>query len=226
MDHELIGTPDYGLVRVHLDPGDEVEAEAGAMVGMSDSVEMETSSKGGIVQSAKRSMLGGESFFINTFTVHSEPGVLELAPGQPGDVLHLRMEQPLAITRGGFLAGETTVDVDSDFGGFKGFFSGMGFGLLRAEGAGDLFLASFGGIRSVDVGPSGEYVVDTGHILAFEDSLDYEVETVGGWKPTLLSGEGLTCRFRGSGTVWVQTRNAPSFASWIHPFRPVESDDD
>ncbi|MGM0381599.1 MAG: TIGR00266 family protein [bacterium] len=224
MEHELIGSPDYGLVRLTINPGEEVKAEAGAMVGMSEAVNMETGLDGGVFASAKRSVLGGESMFINTFTAEEQPGRLELAPGQPGDVIHLELEQSCGITRGGFMALGPGVEIDPEFGGFKGFFSGLGFGMLRATGSGSLFLASFGGIRPVEV--SGEYVVDTGHILAFEESLQFNVETVGGWKPTLLSGEGLVCRFKGNGKVYVQTRNAPSFASWAHPFREVESSDE
>ncbi len=224
MDYELIGTPDYGMVRVHLTRGDEVQAETGAMVGMDSSVEMETSMKGGFMESAKRSVMGGESFFLNTFTAPNGSGRVELASGLPGDVLHLELGGPHGVTRGAFLAADTSVNVDSQVSGFQGFFSGLGFGMLRASGSGDLYLTSFGGIREVDV--DDEYVVDTGHILAFEDRLDFNVETVGGWKPTLLSGEGLVCRFRGEGTVYVQTRNTPSFASWLHPFRPVQTDDE
>lgn len=224
MRYERIGTPDYGMVRVHLATGDEVQAEVGAMVGMDDAVEMETSMKGGFMQSAKRSVMGGESFFLNTFRAPRGGGQVELAAGLPGDVLALQVDEPYGVTRGAFLASDTAVDVDSQFGGFQGFFSGLGFGMLRASGTGDLYLSAFGGVREVDV--TDEYVVDTGHILAFEEHLDFNVETVGGWKPTLLSGEGLVCRFRGEGTVYVQTRNAPSFASWLHPFRRVQSDDD
>lgn len=224
MRYELIGTPDYGMVRVHLATGDEVQAEAGAMVGMDDSVEMETSMKGGFMESARRSVMGGESFFLNTFRSPRGGGQVELAAGLPGDVLALTVDEPYGVTRGAFLASDTSVAVNSQFGGFQGFFSGLGFGMLRASGSGDLYLSSFGGIREVHV--ADEYVVDTGHILAFEESLNFNLETVGGWKPTLLSGEGLVCRFHGTGTVYVQTRSAPSFASWLHPFRPVKSDND
>lgn len=226
MRYELIGTPDYGMVRVHLAHGDEVQAEAGAMVGMDESVEMETSMKGGLMESATRSVMGGESFFLNTFTAPRGSGSVELASGHPGDVLHLDLDRPHGITRGAFLASDTEVAVESQLGGLQGFFSGLGFGMLKASGSGDLYLTAFGGIREVELSGAGDYVVDTGHILAFEDRLDFNIETVGGWKPTLLSGEGLVCRFRGTGTVYVQTRNAPSFASWLHPYRPVESSDE
>lgn len=225
MRYEQIGSPDYGMVRVHLATGDEVQAEAGAMVGVDDSVEMETSMKDGFMASARRSVMGGESFFLNTFRALNEGGRVELAAGLPGDVIELEVDgQPHGITRGAFLASDTSVDVNAQFGGFQGFFSGLGFGMLRASGSGSLYLSSFGGIREVHV--IDEYVVDTGHILAFEETLDFSVETIGGWKPTLLSGEGLIARFHGSGTIYVQTHNALSFASWLHPFRPVQSEND
>ncbi len=100
-------------------------------------------------------------------------------------------------------------------------FSGEGLFFLKASGTGELFFSSFGAIHKVQV--QGEYIVDTGHIVAFEPSLSFKLEKVGGLKSLFLSGEGLVCRFSGSGTLYVQTRNQNSFAAWANQFRRVQT---
>ena len=101
----------------------------------------------------------------------------------------------------------------------KGFFSGQRLFLIRASGTGDLWFNTFGALVPVDV--DGEYVVDTGHIVAFTEGLDYRVASVGGYKSLFFSGEGLVCRFSGRGRVWIQTRRIGAFASWVFPFWPI-----
>ena len=75
----------------------------------------------------------------------------------------------------------------------------------------------------LEIEVDGNYVVDTGHIVAFTDGLEYSVGKVGGYKSLFFSGEGLVCKFSGRGRLWLQTRQLGAFASWIHPFRPVKS---
>jgi uncharacterized protein (AIM24 family) len=79
-------------------------------------------------------------------------------------------------------------------------------------------LSSFGGIIEIDV--TGEYVVDTGNIVAFTDGLNYNVTKVGGYKSLFFSREGFVCRFSGQGRVWIQTRKVGPLVSWVWPFRP------
>ncbi len=119
------------------------------------------------------------------------------------------------------------MDLDTQFQGFKGFFSGESLFLLRASGTGDFWFSSYGAILEIPV--EGDYVVDTGYIVAFEDSLNYNVELMGGLsfrslKTGILGGEGLVCRFTGSGRLWVQSRNLYKLINFLNPFRPVKSD--
>ncbi len=99
--------------------------------------------------------------------------------------------------------------------------------LLKATGEGDVFFNSYGAILSVDV--TDEYIVDTGYIVAFEDTLDYNVSVLPGLrggsklKTLFFGGEGLVCRFSGQGRVWIQTRHVQSFLSWVNAFRPTKS---
>ncbi|MGQ4555449.1 TIGR00266 family protein [Halobellus sp. GM3] len=222
MDHDIEYQPSFALLTVSLDAGESIRAEAGAMVAHDATVEIETAATGGFLSSIKRS-LGGESFFQNTFEA-TAAGEVQFAPPLPGDVTHLDLRgETVYVQSGSYLAGATDLDVDTEFGGGKTFFGGEGLFLLRVRGSGPLFLSSYGAIHAVDVAAESPFVVDTGHIVAFEESLTYSVRRVGGLKSTLTSGEGLVCEFSGDGTVWLQSRSPDAFVAWLTPQLPTQS---
>jgi uncharacterized protein (TIGR00266 family) len=173
-------------------------------------------------------MLGGESLFLSEFTARGKAGKLYLSPGVPGDICHYRLEdgKGLMVQSSGFVASSPTVDLNTKFQGFKGFFSGESLFLVKTTGTGDLWFSSYGAIIEVPV--QGNYVVDTGYIVAFEDSLEYSVEMLGGLsfkglRTGILGGEGFVCRFSGEGRVWIQSRQVYNLVNFINPFRPVKS---
>jgi uncharacterized protein (TIGR00266 family) len=143
---------------------------------------------------------------------------LGLAPPYQGDITAIKLSGRIYAQSGAFLASSPTINIDIKWGGAKTFFAGEGLFLLRLEGSGDLFLSAFGGIEMLDV--DGKLAVDTGHIVAFEDSLDFRVRPVGGLKATLLSGEGLIAEFSGRGRVWIQTRSISEYIGWISSLLP------
>lgn len=222
MRHEILNKPDYASLHVFLDEGESVVTEAGAMMAMDPRLKMETNMKGGMFAAAKRA-LGGESVFLNTYTATGPDQRIDIAPSAPGDLIHLDMDGSRSVTvqRGSYCASTLGVTVDSKWGGAKGFFAGEGLVMLKCTGAGDLWLSSYGAIHEVDV--DGGYTVDTSHIVAFEDTLTYSIRKSGGMKSLFLSGEGLVCAFEGRGRLWIQTRNAPALAGFLHPFRRVAS---
>jgi uncharacterized protein (TIGR00266 family) len=225
MQHALLQKPDFAMVRIVFDqPGEQMLVESSAMVAKDGGVDMKTQMKGGLLAAAKRKMLGGESIFQNTFTATGPGQRLFVAPGAEGDVEVVNLDgyTPIMLSSGAFLCSVPTVQLDTKWGGAKGFFSGMGMFLLRCMGAGPLFFGAYGGVHAVDVGPAG-YVCDTNHIIGFTGGLQYQVTKVGGLKSLLLSGEGLVARFSGQGRLWISTRNPGSLASFLHPFRRVES---
>ena len=222
MRHEVKYGPAYALALVGLDPGESIQAEAGAMVSMSSTIEMETSTRGGMLSGLRRSVLGGESFFINTFRA-TEAGEVTLAPPLPGDIVALELSgQTLLVQSGSFLAATEGVDVDTKWGGAKSFFSSEGLFLLRCTGQGTIWVSSYGAIHPIDLGVGEPYVVDTGHMVAFDDSVQYDVGRSGGWKSTLFSGEGLVVRLTGPGRFFMQTRSEDSFLSWLLPKIPKQ----
>ena len=210
--------PAYSLAIVDLDAGESVQAESGAMVSMTGNIAIETAMKGGLLGAVKRKILGGESLFANTYTAQGAPGQITLAPSLPGDVGTLTLQgETMFIQSGSDLAGSASIDLDTQWGGARSFFGSEGLFLLRASGHGEVILSSYGAIHKVMIGSGQPYRVDTGHVVAFGQGLEFQVERVGGWKSTLLSGEGLVCTFRGSGPLYLQTRSTQAFLSWLIP---------
>ena len=217
--------PSYSLLTISLDPGESIKAEPGAMVAQKG-VEMKTGmGGGGGLFGGIRRMMGGESFFVNTFTADATGGWVSLAPPAPGDIGEFSLEpgKNLFIQSSSFLAGTGSVQVDSQFQGFRGFFSGESLFFLRAYAERELatvFYNSYGAIKEVQVIPGEELVVDTGHLVAFSDDVEYSIGKVGGIRSLIAGGEGLVMKFRGSGSVWIQTRNLASLADKLAPFLP------
>jgi uncharacterized protein (TIGR00266 family) len=223
MQVDIRFSPSFAVGVITIPPGGEIKAEAGAMTSMSGNVEIETKATGGVMAGLKRSVLGGESFFINTFRA-PQGGELVVSPTLPGDVVHLPVDAstPMMVQSGSWLASEAGVEVDTKWGGAKTFFSGEGLFLLRCTGAGDMLVSSYGAIEQRQLGPGEVLKIDTGHIVAFTEGIGYEVNKVGGWKSTLLSGEGLVATFTGPGTLWIQTRSPADFVGWLIPQLPTQ----
>lgn len=113
-----------------------------------------------------------------------------------------------------------SIDVDAKWGGGRSFFSGEGLILLRCTGQGGLLLASYGAILASTLAPGETMTLDTGHVVAFDESVQYSVRKVGNWKSTLLGGEGLVTDFTGPGRVWLQTRSSNDLIGWIKQVNP------
>ena len=218
LEYRLEGRPDYGFLTVTLPQGRTLKVEAGAMATQDTNIRMKTKMRGGIGR-----FLTGESLFLNEFTAESGPGEIGIAPASPGDIEHVYLDNDTVFLQSsGYVASDPSVVIETKWQGFvKGFFSGESLFLVKCSGTGDLWFNTYDGMFAVDV--EGEYVVDTGHVVAFTSGLDYRVSKVGGYKALFLSGEGLVCRFSGKGRVWIQTRQVPRFARWAYPFRPVKS---
>ncbi|MCP4608347.1 MAG: TIGR00266 family protein [Planctomycetes bacterium] len=220
MEHEVLYRPSYSLLKIKLRQGEAVSAEAGAMVSMSSSIEIKTAAKGGIFGALKRSVLGGESFFMNTFMA-ADSGEVTFAPTLPGDIHALELKgQSFYAQSGSYIASAPDIQVDTKWGGAKTFFSREGLFLLKMTGTGSVFLSSYGAIHEIDLEAGQKYIVDTGHMVAFAEGVGYSVKRVGGLKSTLFSGEGLVCELTGPGKIFIQTRSADAFLAWLIPQVP------
>ncbi len=220
MEVEIVHGPGNSAARVQLKPDEVVTAEGGAMISMSGDMDVKTTThkkgKGGLLKAAKR-LLAGESFFINHFTASSKGGEVLFASTLPGDMLLRDLEDENLIVQGGsWVCSEPGIEIDLGWQGFKSLLSGEGMFWLHLNGTGRVVLNSFGAIYPIEV--DGEHIVDTGHIVAFEETLDFSLSKAGkSWMSSFLGGEGLVCKFKGRGTVWCQSHNASSFGHAIGP---------
>jgi uncharacterized protein (TIGR00266 family) len=218
MQTNLLYRPAQALAQCWLQPGESVVAESGAMVGMSTNVQMQTQS-GGLMKGLKR-LFGGESFFRNTFTAQGGQGEVLFATPLCGDMAVLEAGQrQWCIQNSAYVASSPSVDVKTKSGGFKGMFSGAGLFVLETQGQGQVIIGTFGALEPVQV--DGSMVIDTGHLAAWESTLQYKVGKSGaGWIASFLSGEGLVCHFQGQGTVYLQSRNAGEYGAAIGAMLP------
>lgn len=225
MEAEFTHRPSYTHLVVTLEPGESIVAEPGALVGHSSNVTIETgTSRDGILSSAK-SLLGGESMFANEFVAEGGPGTVTFAPPTPGDVMeHELRDETLYTTDGAFLAATEGVDIDSELGGIKSILGEASLTPLALKGTGRAFIDAYGGLEKLDLEAGESYVLDNEHLIAWDDTIDWETKRVGGLKSTLLSGEGLVFEFTGPGTAWYQTRDLDAFVTILAPRLPNQSD--
>ncbi len=225
MQIEVRYSPAYAIAIAHLESGESVISEGGAMVSKDSHITVKTSAGregqgalGSLMKGLKR-MVAGESFFQNHYVAEGAPGHVTFAPTLQGDVaVHELRQNTLFIQSTSFLCSAPEVDIDAKWGGSRSFFAGEGLIMLKASGSGPVAFNSFGGIKEVDV--DGSFIVDTGHIVAFEDSLQFKVTSFGrrrglNLKSLILGGEGLVCRFEGQGRLWLQTRNTQGFGKLL-----------
>ena len=213
------GRPDYAFLTVQIPANQTLKVEASAMATMDTHLVMKTKLRGGLGR-----FLTGESIFVNEFTAENGQAEIGIAPGAPGDLVHVFLRgnaDVIYLQNSAFVACDPRVNLETKWQGLvKGFFSGESLFLIRASGEGDLWFNTYGGLIELDV--DGEYVVDTGNIVAFTEGLDYSISKIGGYKSLFFSGEGLVCRFRGKGRVWIQTRTVGALTAWAHTYRPVK----
>lgn len=209
IDYELIGD-DMQAVVVALDPGEMVQAEAGAMMFMTDGIQMNTGTGGGLLKGVKR-ILSGESFFITTFQQKgSTRGTVSFAAPYPGKIIPFELERTGVILcqRDAYLCSAYGIDISIAFTKRlgAGFFGGEGFVLQRLSGDGLAFLHAGGTVLERNLQAGETLKVDTGCLVAFQETVDYDIQFVGGIKTAFFGGEGLFfARLKGPGKVFLQT---------------------
>ncbi|MCP4154783.1 MAG: TIGR00266 family protein [bacterium] len=216
MEFKIENGPVFTIVRIEMKQGEQFRAEAGAMVSMSPTLKLEAKSSGKGLMGTLKSAVGGESFFASLITAESGPGELVLAPGVLGDILKMELTGNTIYAEGGaYLAGSPDLDISTK-GSFKAMFSGEGLFLQKITGTGTVFLNSYGAIFEKSLAANETYIVDTNHIVAFEETVKYKVKKASkGIFSSLASGEGFVCEYTGPGKLWVQTRALSAFAEQL-----------
>jgi uncharacterized protein (TIGR00266 family) len=218
MHVDLVSQPTAAAARIKLDAGDVVRAEVGSMIAMSPGINVNTTAltrSAGILRGLRR-MLAGENFFLNEFVARNDGQELIIAPKLMGDVVHHSLRGGSLIVQGhGWLASSTGVELDATWQGIgSAIFSGEGMFWVKCTGVGDVLLNSYGGIYEVNIRDT--YTVDTGHIVAFEDTLKFRVgRAADSWAASILGGEGLVCKFSGEGKLYCQTHDNRRFGRLV-----------
>lgn len=222
MQHQVLYRPSFALAHVQLDAGEALRTESGAMVGMSANLKLESKMEGGLFKALGRSMLSGESFFQSTYTAEGAPGEILLAPATPGDILGVQLQnQTYMVQKGSYLAGSTNLNIETKFAGLGSVVAGEGAFMVRISGTGLLLLSSYGAIHKVVLAEGETYIVDSGHIVAFDANVRFTLDKAAkGLLSSVTSGEGLVCRYTGPGDIYLQTRNLGAFVNAISPLLP------
>ncbi|HLV80554.1 MAG TPA: TIGR00266 family protein [Chthonomonadaceae bacterium] len=192
MQYNVIGDV-MQCVLVQMNPGEEVKAEAGAMIFMNDGVTIDTQMTGGLLKGLGR-MLAGSTLFFTHFRSTTPGGMVAFAAHYPGHVRELNLRGDGWIcAKESFLFSTKDVDIQVALTrkvGF-GFFGGAGFILQRLAGVGDAYIHGGGNFVEYDLAPGQRLKVDAGCVVAFQESVQYDVEFIGGIRNALFGGEGL-----------------------------------
>lgn len=216
--YEILYEGAFPIVRYQLQQGERIKAESDAMIAMSGTVDVEGGVEGGIMKGITR-MFAGEKFFFQYLSATRGPGEVLFGHALPGGIIDVELDGSygLRVQKDGFLASTTDIDIDTKVQNLaQGLFSREGFFVLNVRGKGTVFLSSYGAIHAINLEPGEEIIIDNGHLVAWADYMQYTIEKASsGWMSSFMSGEMLVCRFRGPGTVLIQTRNPNGFVGWL-----------
>ncbi len=203
---EIISKGEGALLKINAQPGEVYQTEGGSMVAMDPTFQMK--STGGSLGKMIGRSLAGESLFMQYYKATAE-GELLLAPKFSGDIQGVKMEgnRVLRVSNGNFLACSQNVKIEMKTRAKGMMGSGEGLIGLVAEGEGILFTNSCGSAYKKSLAEGEKYVVDSNHLIMWDDSLTVTTELAGGLTNSILGGEGLVAKFIGPGEIWIQTRN-------------------
>ena len=223
MEYEITGD-NLQLVTLHVQGGETVYAEAGAMNHMSSNMDMQAKAKGGLMKGLKR-MVSGESFFITEFTPQGD-GFVAFGGNVPGKIeaIQISPDNEFMAQRDAFLCSENGVDMDIAFTKKlgAGLFGGEGFILQKYSGQGTVFIHACGDFIVKDLQPGETLKVDTGSLVGFESSVQYDITRAGGIKTSLFGGEGLfLTTLTGPGKVIIQSLSISNLAAALAPHLPI-----
>ena len=226
MDVQLRHSPAFTVARCVLAGGEVVRVEGGAMIAHSAGVELEAKAQGGVMAGLKRSVLGGGSFFVSTFTAPPQGGWVDLAGVLPGDTVSIDVtpNQPFFLRKGSWIANSGGVQVDTQWGGMANLFGGEGGFGFKASGQGEALVSIYGAVDIIDLEPGEVVTIDTGHVVAYQLDLRFTMRRAarGRTIQSLKSGEGWVFDFTGPGRVLLQSRNPEALAHWVAEAAPGE----
>lgn len=216
MHIEIKGKPAFAYLSVELQPGEKIITEADAMATMSSKLDLNAKFNGGFFSGLIKKLLGGESMFINHFSNNtSEPLQITLAPSTPGDIVVKELNGgSYCLQQGAYIASEPGVKLGLKWAGFGSFIGREGLFKLMVSGHGKVYFGAYGGILEKEI--KGEYIVDSGHLVAYEPTMKLKAQLSGGIISSMTSGEGFVTKVEGNGKIYIQTRSISGLASWVN----------
>lgn len=222
----MVGTTVPAIEVFFEQAGEEMITQSGGMSWMSDGISMTTDTNGGVLAGLGR-MFSGESLFMARYRAMRPGATIAFASTVPGSIIPVKMKDHpngLICQKGSFLCSQSSVNLEVFFlkKFSSGLFGGEGFILEKLSGSGTAFLEVDGDVVEKELQPGEILKVDTGNVVAFQNGMTYEIETVQGFKNVLFGGEGLfLTRITGPGKVILQTQNIKDFAGVLSRYIPT-----
>ncbi|MEQ8970764.1 MAG: TIGR00266 family protein [Coleofasciculus sp. C1-SOL-03] len=217
MEYEIRYKPAFAAIFLTLNPGDRITAEAGAMTSMDGRLTVKTEFSGGFIPGLLKKFFGGESLFVNTFRNQTQQSLtLVLTQSTIGDIVGVNLRgNSLCFQPGAYICHTPGVKLGVRWAGLKSWFSGEGLFKLQVRGQGKVFFGAYGGLTKKRV--NGDFVVDTGHLVAYEPTIQMNVGLAGGLLGSMTSGEGFINRLTGTGEIYLQSRSISGLVSYLQP---------
>ncbi len=229
---EITGSVDP-LLNCSLEKGEKILTESNAMVAMDGNLSLKGKARGGVLSSITRKLFNDESFFQQAIEAEDGPGSALLAPNIPGDIRILDVgERQYMISDGSFLAATEGVELNLKTQSLGRALLGDsgGFFLMATAGRGQVAISGFGSMREIEVRPGQTLIIDNGHLVAWDTTLDYELSIntaksglFGKLVHSQTTGEGIVLKFRGEGKIYVCSRNKGGFVEWICGQMPTQN---
>ncbi|NJN74479.1 MAG: TIGR00266 family protein [Limnothrix sp. RL_2_0] len=215
MKYDIRYKPAFACLFVTLEPGEQVTAEAGAMVSMDGGIAMKTEFSGGFLPAIMRSVFGGESLFVNIYrNTSNAPKTVILTQSMIGDIHRIDLSQgDICFQPGAYIAHTPGAKMGVQWAGFKSWFAGEGLFKLQFSGSGRVFYGCYGGIMEKRI--TGEYIVDNSHLVAYDPSIEMNIGMSGGLLGSLTSGEGFVNKLKGRGRIYLQSRSIDGLAGFL-----------
>lgn len=215
MKYEIRYKPAFATLFVTLNPGDSITAEAGSMTSMDGKLTMQTQFSGGFISGFIKKFLGGESLFVNVFTNNSsQPQTVVLTQSCIGDIERFNLDNgEICLQPGAHIAHSPGVKMGVRWAGFSSLFAGEGLFKLKLSGQGQVFFGAYGGITKKRI--NGDFIVDTGHLVAYSPSIKMKLKLSGGLFSSMTSGEGLVSQLSGEGDIYLQSRSVNGLVSYL-----------
>ncbi len=187
------------------------------MASMAVEIDIQTKLNGNFFSALLKKFLGDESFFINEYkNISNSPKRITLTQATPGNIKEMELHNSsICLQPGAYIASSPGLHLGIRYAGIASFIAREGLFKLEVSGTGKLFYGAYGGIIEKEV--VGEYIVDSGYLVAYEPHLKLSLRLAGGIISSILSGEGIVTKVTGNGKIQLQSRSIEGLASWINP---------